>query len=65
VTFYAIASSMHLGDVDAVIHALDASAQEIETAPSWVWLEDALVAAHGVMVRSLSYFNDHDKTVTA
>jgi Family of unknown function (DUF5677) len=55
-TFYKWASSMHHADLGSVISSFDIESEDVATAPSFHWLEQALVAAHGSMVRAYSHY---------
>jgi hypothetical protein len=55
-TFYNWASSMHHADIASIVSSYDADADDLHMAPSLEWLDQALVAAHGSLVRSLSYY---------
>jgi hypothetical protein len=55
-TFYGWTSSMHHGDLGAIVSSFNQETNDIETAPSFQWLEQALVEAHGALVRSLGYY---------
>jgi hypothetical protein len=55
--FYRPASSLHHGDIGGLIAQVD-SELNAETAPSWSWLDDALVSGIGSFVRSLLYFDE-------
>ncbi len=55
-TFYNWASSMHHSDVAALVSSFDIKSQDTAVAPSFEWLDQALIAAHGSLVRSLSYY---------
>jgi hypothetical protein len=55
--FYRPASSLHHGDIGGLIAQVD-SDLNAETAPSWSWLDDALVNSIGSFVRCLAYFDE-------
>lgn len=56
-TFYRWASSMHHGDIGGLNSQAD-SEMNAEVAPSWNWLEDALVGGFGSLVRCLGHFDE-------
>ena len=55
--FYRQASSMHHGDIGGLISHLDSN-MHVELAPSWNWLDDALINGLGAFVRCLNYFDE-------
>jgi hypothetical protein len=55
--FYRQASSMHHADIGGLISQVD-SDMNVASAPSWAWLEDALVTGLGSLVRCLNYFDE-------
>lgn len=56
-TFYRWASSMHHGDVGGLGSQTD-SEGKADVAPSWNWLEDALISGFGSFVRCLGHFDE-------
>lgn len=54
--FYRPASSMHHGDIGGLIAQVD-SDLNVELAPSWSCLDDALINGMGSFVRMLGHFN--------
>ena len=57
-TFYREASSLHHGDIGGLIGQVDAKTMEVELAPSWNWLETALVSGIGCFIRCLNEFDE-------
>jgi hypothetical protein len=55
--FYRPASSMHHGDIVGLIAQTD-SELKVELAPSWSWVEDALVSGFGSLVRCVNYYDE-------
>ena len=56
-TFYRWASSMHHGDIGGLSSQAD-SEGKADVAPSWSWLELALVSGLGSFVRCLGHFDE-------
>ncbi len=56
-TFYRWASSMHHADIRGLSYQAD-SEMKADVAPSWRWLEDALVSGFGSLVRCLGHFDE-------
>jgi len=55
--FYRPASSIHHGDIGGLIAQVD-SDLNVELAPSWSWLDDALISGIGSFVRMLNDFDE-------
>jgi hypothetical protein len=56
-SFYRWASSMHHGDIGGLSSQTD-SEGKADMAPSWNWLEDALVSGFGSLVRCLGHLDE-------
>jgi hypothetical protein len=56
-TYYRLASEIHHGDIGGLIAQVD-SEMNVELAPSWSWLEDALVGGLGSLVRCVNEFDE-------
>jgi hypothetical protein len=57
-TMYKWTCSMHHGDIGGQIFQIDAKTLQVDLAPSWSWLEDALIGAHGSFLRCLGYYDE-------
>jgi len=56
-TFYQWATSMHHGDIGGLSSQTDQEGK-VDVAPSWSWLEIALVSGFGSLVRCLGHFDE-------
>ena len=58
VTIYRWMCSMHHADFSSIVYSHDASADDLHMAPSHAWLDQALVNAHGSLLRALHHYVD-------
>lgn len=55
--FYRLASSMQHGDIGGLIAQMDSN-MNVDVAPSWEFLDDALVSGLGSFIRCVVYFDE-------